>query len=124
MGGGFPVKNKGKEKGVGRVRGGVGTSKGTGKSMHKLCRNYSLAIYPLVSPQEIPILSAEPPNLVLAFLVFLGNVLFFTAFFLSVFPFFSRDFWGSVGIQVLEFLEVFLPFPKTSRNERTGKDPF
>ena len=30
--------------------GGVGTSKGTGKSMHKLCRNYPLAIYPLVSP--------------------------------------------------------------------------
>ena len=28
----------------------MGTGKGTGKSMRKLCRNYPLAIYPLVSP--------------------------------------------------------------------------
>ena len=30
--------------------GGVGSGKGTGKSMRKLCRNYPLAIYPVVSP--------------------------------------------------------------------------
>ena len=50
VGGGFPVKNKGKGKGVGRMGGGEGTGEGTGKSMHKLCRNYPLANYPLVSP--------------------------------------------------------------------------
>ena len=32
------------------MEGGVGTGKGTGKSMRKLCQNYPLAIYPLVSP--------------------------------------------------------------------------
>ena len=48
---GFAVENKGKGEGVGSVGGGVGTGKGTGKSMRKLCRNYSLANYPLVSPQ-------------------------------------------------------------------------
>ena len=48
-GAGFPVENEVKRgKGVGD---GVGTGKGTGKSMHKLCRNYPLAIYPLVSPR-------------------------------------------------------------------------
>ena len=52
VGGGFPVENKGKGKGVGRVGGGVGTGKGTGKSMRKLCRNYPLANYPLVSPRN------------------------------------------------------------------------
>ena len=41
-----------KGKGLGRVGGGVGTSKGTGKSMRKLCRNYPLAIYPLVSSNK------------------------------------------------------------------------
>ena len=45
--GDFPVENG---KGAGRVAGGVGTSKGTGKSMRKLCRNYPLANYPLVYP--------------------------------------------------------------------------
>ena len=35
---------------MGRWGGGVGTGKGTGKSMRKPCRNYPLAIYPLVSP--------------------------------------------------------------------------
>ena len=30
--------------------GGAGTGKGTGKSMRKLCRNYPLANYPVVSP--------------------------------------------------------------------------
>ena len=34
---------------------GVGTGKRTGKSMRKLCRNYPLAIYPLVSPQQNPL---------------------------------------------------------------------
>ena len=47
-GAGFPVKKREKGDGVGRVGGGVGTGKGTGKSMRKLCRNYPLAIYPLV----------------------------------------------------------------------------
>ena len=50
VGGGFPVENKGKGEGSGEGGGGVGTGKGTGKSMRKLCRNYPLAIYPLVSP--------------------------------------------------------------------------
>ena len=36
--------------GVGEDGGGVGSGKGTGKSMRKLCRNYPLANYPLVSP--------------------------------------------------------------------------
>ena len=40
-------------KAVGRVGGGIGTGKGTGKSMRKLCRNYPLAVYPLVSPLNI-----------------------------------------------------------------------
>ena len=58
MGGSFPVENGGKGEGPegggwGGWGGGVGTGKGTGKSMRKLCRNYPLAIYPLVSPQEI-----------------------------------------------------------------------
>ena len=48
-GGGFPLEMREKGKGVGRVGGAVGTGKGTGKSMRKLCRNYPLAIYPLVS---------------------------------------------------------------------------
>ena len=48
----FLGKMREKGKGVGRVGGGVGTGKGTSKSMRKLCRNYPLAIYPLVSPQE------------------------------------------------------------------------
>ena len=49
--GGLPVENKGKKgKGMGRVGGGVGTCKGTGKSLCKLCRSYPLAIYPRVSP--------------------------------------------------------------------------
>ena len=48
---GFPLENKGKGgKGGGRAGGWIGTGKGTGKSMRKLCRNYPLAIYPLVSP--------------------------------------------------------------------------
>ena len=39
-----------KGKGVGRV----GTGKGTGKSMRRLCRNYPLAnYYPLVSPRML-----------------------------------------------------------------------
>ena len=38
------------EKGEGGGEGGVGTGKGTGKSMRKLCRNYPLANYRLVSP--------------------------------------------------------------------------
>ena len=46
-----PVENKGRGgRGVRKVGGGVGTGKGTGKSMRKLCRNYPLASYPLVSP--------------------------------------------------------------------------
>ena len=46
----FPVKIRESGKGVG---GGWGarTGKRTGKSMRKLCRNYSLANYPLVSPR-------------------------------------------------------------------------
>ena len=40
-----------REKGQGgEGGGGVGTAKGTGKSMRKLCRNYPLAIYALVPP--------------------------------------------------------------------------
>ena len=34
---------------MGRVGGGAGTGEGTGKSMRKLCRDYPLANYPLVS---------------------------------------------------------------------------
>ena len=41
---------------MGRVGGGIGTGKGTGKSMRKLCRNYPLAIYPLVSPLVLALL--------------------------------------------------------------------
>ena len=41
-----------KERGWGGLGGGVGTGEGTGKSMRKLCRNYPLAIYPLVSPRK------------------------------------------------------------------------
>ena len=39
---------------------GGGTGKGTGKSMRKLCRNYPLAIDPLVSPQIVPTGGPEP----------------------------------------------------------------
>ena len=47
---GFLWKLRGKGEGGGEGGGGgIGTGKGTGKSMRKLCRNYSLAIYPLVS---------------------------------------------------------------------------
>ena len=50
VGGGFPVEKKGKgEVGGEGGGGGVGTGKGSSKSMRKLCRNYPLAIYPLVS---------------------------------------------------------------------------
>ena len=38
---------------MGRVGGGIGAGKGTGKSMRKLCRNYPLAVYPLVSPLSL-----------------------------------------------------------------------
>ena len=51
VGGGFPVGNKGKGEGGGEG-GGWGAGKGTGKSMRKLCRNYPLPNYPLVSPQS------------------------------------------------------------------------
>ena len=47
----FLWKRREKGKGVGRVGAGVGTGKGTRKSMRKLCRNYPLANYPLVSPR-------------------------------------------------------------------------
>ena len=50
-GGGFPVENEGKGEGGG----GVGTGKGTGKSMRKLCRNYPLAIYPLLTVQKLDV---------------------------------------------------------------------
>ena len=53
VGGGFPVE---KWKGVVRVGGGVGTGKGTSKSMRKLCRNYPLANYPLVPLRFFPLL--------------------------------------------------------------------
>ena len=49
QGGGFPVEKKGKGEGAEEGGGGgVGmrTSKGTGKSIRKLCRNYPLAIHP------------------------------------------------------------------------------
>ena len=36
--------------------GGRGTGKGTGKSMRKLCRNYPLANYPVISPLLYPAL--------------------------------------------------------------------
>ena len=45
----FLWKTRAKGKAVGRVGGRVGTGKGTGESMRKLCRNYPLANYPLVS---------------------------------------------------------------------------
>ena len=63
VGGGFPVKNKGKGVGVG-VGVGVATGKGTGKSMRKLCRNYPSANF---SPPDreaggshVYVLCAEP----------------------------------------------------------------
>ena len=52
-----------------RVGDGVGTRKGTGKSMRKLCRKYPLANYPIVSPRKILVSSIV---FCLAFLV-LGN---------------------------------------------------
>ena len=48
-GGCFPEKTREKGNGVGSG----GTGKGTGTSMRKLCQNYLLANYPLVSPRSI-----------------------------------------------------------------------
>ena len=62
--------------------------------------------------------------------LFFWNSLFFFCcedflFFLSVFPFFSRDFRGSVGIKNPCFLVVFLAvFQKKTRKGRTGNAPF
>ena len=47
------ANNRKWERGVAGGGGGVGTGKGTGKSVRKLCRNYPLAIYPLVSPLRL-----------------------------------------------------------------------
>ena len=47
--------------GVRRVGGGVGTSKGTGKSMRKLCRNYLIANY-LQWRYDAPLLSQTLQN--------------------------------------------------------------
>ena len=62
---------------------------------------------------------------VLPFLVFLEFLVFSPSedflVFLSVFPFFSRDFRGSVGIKNPCFFGGFpLPFPKKTRKGRTG----
>ena len=59
----FLEKTRQKGKRVGRVGGGVGTGRATGKSVRKLCRNYPLANYPLVSPRIIHrALQGVPPN--------------------------------------------------------------
>ena len=73
--GAVPVENNGRGEGGGRVGGGVGTGKGTGKSMRKLCRNYPLANYPLVSPQFFFYQRAENGGLDLSWLdfAFLGR---------------------------------------------------
>ena len=42
----LPVENKGKGEGGGEGGGWGGDRQRTGKSMHKLCRSYPLAIYP------------------------------------------------------------------------------
>ena len=59
-----------------------------------------------------------------SFGLFSGNSLFFfylarISLFLSVFPFFSRDFRGSAGIKIPSFLVVFLAgFQKTRKGRR------
>ena len=69
------------------------------------------------------------PNPVLPFLVFFEFLVFWPCkeflVFLSVFPFFSRDFRGSAGIKKSLFFGWFsLPFSKKTRKGRTGKIPF
>ena len=66
--GGWFSFGKWREKGRGGGEGGgggVGTGKGTGKSMRKLCRNYPLANYPLVSPrpEEVRLLPGRSQEL-------------------------------------------------------------
>ena len=52
MAGGFPVENEEKGKGVGRVAGvGWGQVKEPASQCARVCQNYPLAIYPLVSPR-------------------------------------------------------------------------
>ena len=58
-----------REKGKGEGGGWVGTGKGTGKSLRKLCRNYPLAIYPLLVSPLLPVTS-RPPIWQLAFFNF------------------------------------------------------
>ena len=67
----------------------------------------------------------ERPSPVLPFLVFWEFLVFFPCedflVFLSVFPFFSRDFRGSEGIKNPFFLWFFLPLSKKTRKGRTGR---
>ena len=73
--------------------------------------------------------SPRTPNPVLPFLVFLEFLVFFclariSLFFLSVFPFFSRDFRGSAGIKILVFLVVFLAvFQKNKERKDRENSP-
>ena len=68
VGGGFPMENEGKMEGGGGGWGvGVGTGKRNGKSMRKLCRNYPLANYPLVSPRPKSSLSTFPEPILAKF---------------------------------------------------------
>ena len=71
-------------------------------------------------------LSKQPQKYpVFPFLAFFEFLVFYSCeeflAFLSVFPFFSMDFRGSVGIKILVFLVVFLAiFQKRERNDRVG----
>ena len=51
MGVGLPVETEGKGKGVGRVGGGWEQAKEPASQCARVCRNYALANYPLVSPR-------------------------------------------------------------------------
>ena len=67
------------------------------------------------------------PDPVLPFLAFLEFLDFFPCeeflVFLSVFPFFSRDFGGAVGIKILVFWVVFLAFFQKSKERKDRGNP-
>ena len=53
----FAVEYEGKGEGVGRVGVGWGQAKEPASQCARLCQNYPLAIYPLVSPRKNPLLN-------------------------------------------------------------------
>ena len=86
--------------------GGVGTGKGTGKSMRKLCRNYALANYPLVTLKTLTSLNKEVR------LFFLGDNSIWS--FPSVFPLAITVFGGPGGyfsLAIIAFGAFQLIFP-------------